>query len=154
MSRAFVRESDVEAVEELPDRIISPYPNHVTAEGMEQLELMLNAARQAHGAALEARDRSALVVASRDLRYWIARRASARVIPKPVDTTEVQFGNTVSIRRSDGRGQKFRIVGEDEADPGLGTISHASPLARALMGKVVGDLAQLGSTEIEILAIL
>ena len=153
MSRAFVRETDVEALEELPDRLISLYPNDVTAEGMKQLESMLETAREAHAAALQAHDRPALAVASRDLRYWSARRASARVIPNPVDTTEVQFGSTVSIRRSDGREQIFRIVGEDEADPAHGTISHASPLARALMGKGVGDLARLGTTEIEIRAI-
>jgi transcription elongation GreA/GreB family factor len=153
MSRAFVRETDVEALEELPDRLISLYPNDVTAEGMKQLESMLETAREAHAVALQAQDRPALAVASRDLRYWGARRASARVIPNPVDTTEVQFGSTVSIRRSDGREQIFRIVGEDEADPAHGTISHASPLARALMGKGVGDLAQLGTTEIEIRAI-
>jgi transcription elongation GreA/GreB family factor len=145
-----VRESDVEALEELPDRLISPYPNDVTAEGMKKLDLMLETARETHAAALQAQDRSALAVASRDLRYWRARRASARVIPNPVDTTEVQFGSTVSIRRSDGREQTFRIVGEDEADPGSGTISHASPLARALIGKSVGDVATLGTSEVEI----
>ena len=150
MSSAFVRESDVEVPEALPDRFISSYPNDVTAEGMQQLELMLETAREAHAAALRAQDRSALAVASRDLRYWSARRASARMIPNPVDITEVQFGSKVSIRRSDGREQTFRIVGEDEADPTLGTISHASPLARALMGKSVGDLAQLGPSEIQI----
>ena len=116
MSRAFVRESDVEVPDELPDRLISPYPNDVTAEGMQHLESMLERAREAHAAALQTQDRSALAIASRDLRYWSARRASARVIPDPVDTTEVQFGSTVSIRRSDGRKQTFRIVGEDEAD--------------------------------------
>ena len=57
------------------------------------------------------------------------------MIPTPTDTTEVRFGSSVSIRRSDGREQTFRIVGEDEANPSQGTISHASPLARALMGK-------------------
>ena len=41
MSRAFVRESEVEAPDELPDRLISPYPNDVTPEGLKQLELML-----------------------------------------------------------------------------------------------------------------
>jgi hypothetical protein len=30
MSRAFVREQDIEALEELPDRLISPHPNDVT----------------------------------------------------------------------------------------------------------------------------
>ena len=120
---------------------------------MKQLELMLEAAREAHAAALRAQDRSALAVASRDLRYWSARRVSAQIIPSPTDTTEVRFGSSVSIRRSDGREQTFRIVGEDEANPSRGTISHASPLARALMGKGLGDVAGLGTTEVEILAI-
>src|SRR3954463_230667 len=150
MSRAFVREQDVEALEELPDRLISPHPNDVTAEGMKQLELMLETAREAHAAAHRAQDRAALAVASRDLRYWSARRATARVMPKPVDTTEVRFGSSVSIRRTDGREQTFRIVGEDEADPAHGTISHASPLARALFGKGVGDVVTIAGGEAEI----
>jgi transcription elongation GreA/GreB family factor len=153
MSRAFVREQDIEALEELPDRLISPHPNDVTDEGMKHLESMFEAAREAHAAALRGQDRSALAVASRDLRYWSARRATARVIPRPTDTKEVQFGSSVSIRRSDGREQTFRIVGEDEADPSQGTISHASPLARALMRKGPGDVARLGTADIEILAI-
>ena len=153
MSRAFVREQDVEALEELPDRLISPHPNDVTDEGMEQLESMFEAAREAHAVALRGQDRSALAVASRDLRYWSARRATARVIPTPTDTAEVRFGNSVNIRRSDGREQTFRIVGEDEADPSRGTISHASPLARALIGKRVGDVAVVGTGEVEIQAI-
>jgi transcription elongation GreA/GreB family factor len=154
MSRAFVREQDIEALEELPVRLISPHPNDVTDEGMKQLESMLEAAREAHAAALRGQDRSALAVASRDLRYWSARRATARVLPSPTDTTEVRFGSLVSIRRSDGREQTFRIVGEDEANPSQGTISHASPpLARILMGKGVGDVARLGTTEVQILAI-
>src|SRR3954464_5041517 len=98
MSRAFVREQDVEALEELPDRLISPHPNDVTAEGMKQLELMLETAREAHAAALRAHDCSAPAVASRDLRYWGPRRASARVMPKPVDTTECASAVSVSIR--------------------------------------------------------
>jgi transcription elongation GreA/GreB family factor len=153
MSRAFVKESDVAQLEELPDRRISPHPNDVTDEGLKQLEVRLGAAREAHAAAVRRQDRSALAVASRDLRYWSARRATARIIQSPTDTTQVRFGSTVSIRRADGREQTFRIVGEDEADPAHGTISHASPLARALMGKSVRDLAQLGPTEIEIQAI-
>jgi transcription elongation GreA/GreB family factor len=51
----------------------------------------------------------------------------------------------------DGREQTFRIVGEDEADPAKGKISYVSPLARAIMNKDVGDTANLGDSEIEIL---
>jgi transcription elongation GreA/GreB family factor len=47
--------------------------------------------------------------------------------------------SSVTILRSDGREQIFRVVGEDEADPARGTISRVSPLARALFGKGVGE---------------
>ena len=153
MSRAFMKEEAAEAVEGLPHRRISPHPNDVTQQGMAHLEAMLDAAREAHAAARAAQDRAAMAHASRELRYWSARRASARVIPDPTDTTEVRFGTSVSIRRADGRDQTFRIVGEDEADPARGTISHASPLARSLIGKRVGDIAKLGSSEVEIRSI-
>jgi transcription elongation GreA/GreB family factor len=120
---------------------------------MKHLEAMLDAAREAHAAALAAQDHAAMAHASRELRYWSARRASARVVPDPTDTTQVRFGSSVSIRREDGREQTFRIVGEDEADPARGTISHVSPLARSLIGKGVGEVAQLGNSEVEIRAI-
>ena len=63
------------------------------------------------------------------------------------------FGDCVTFSRNDGPRQSHRIVGEDEADPRQGTISYASPLAHALMGKVVGDLVPFGKDEIEILSI-
>jgi transcription elongation GreA/GreB family factor len=152
MSRAFLRE-DAEVREELPDRRISTHPNDVTQQGLALLQAMLDSAREAHAAALAAQDRVAMAQAARELRYWTARRASAHVIPDPTDAQEVRFGSSVSIRRADGREQTFRIVGEDEADPARGTISHASPLARSLIGKCVGDVAPLGTSEVEIRAI-
>jgi transcription elongation GreA/GreB family factor len=59
----------------------------------------------------------------------------------------------VTVRRDDGREQIFRIVGEDEAEPSKGTLSHVSPLARALFGKAVGDAAEVGGGAVEILRI-
>jgi transcription elongation GreA/GreB family factor len=109
-----------------------------------------DAAREAHSAAQAAQDRAAMSHASRELRYWNARRLSARVIPDPMDRTPVRFGSSVNIRREDGRQQTFRIVGEDEADPARRTISHGSPLAPSLIGKCVGDVAKLGTREVEI----
>jgi transcription elongation GreA/GreB family factor len=153
MSRAFVKEQDADALEILPDRPISQHPNDVTQNGMAQLEAMLNAAREAHAVAHAANDRAAMAQASRDVRYWSARRATARVVPDPADTTQVRFGSSVSVLRADGREQTFRIVGEDEADPARGTISHASPLARSIFGKSVGDIVKLGTSELEIKAI-
>jgi transcription elongation GreA/GreB family factor len=55
--------------------------------------------------------------------------------------------------RDDGRRQTFRIVGEDEADPARGTLSHVSPVARALFGKEVGDIIRAGQSDAEIVDI-
>jgi len=87
------------------------------------------------------------------LRYWTARRATAQLVPAPSDQSKVHFGSTVTIVRNDGRRQTFRIVGEDEADPAHGTLSHVSPLARALFGKQVGDTIEVAQKEAEILEI-
>ena len=98
-------------------------------------------------------DRVATARAARELRYWNARRASAQLAPPCEDSTRVHFGSTVTIVRDDGRRQTFRIVGEDEADPARGTLSHAAPLARALFGKSVGDVVKAGQSEAEIVEI-
>jgi transcription elongation GreA/GreB family factor len=66
---------------------------------------------------------------------------------------QVQFGSTVTIRRDDGRQQSWRIVGEDETDPAKGSISYVAPLARALIGKAVGDVVDAGANQAEIVAI-
>ena len=56
----------------------------------------------------------------------------------------------MTIEREDGRVQTWRITGEDEADPANGSVSHISPLARALMGKREGEAAVVGGQEVEI----
>jgi transcription elongation GreA/GreB family factor len=151
MSRAFVKET--EELEDLADRPISDRPNDVTAEGLNRIEHSLAAAKAAQAAAQSTGDRAAEATARRDLRYWSARRATARVAPEPVDNSLVRLGHTVTIVREDDRRQTFRIVGEDEADPARGTISHASPLARALFGKTIGDVVAIAGGKAEILEI-
>ena len=151
MSRAFVNEDAF--VDDVPDRPVSGHPNHVTEQGLALIDLALNAARRAYGEAQAAGDRAALASAGRDLRYWSARRASAQIVPTAPCTGSVQFGNAVTIVRNDGREQTFRLVGEDEADPVKGTISHVSPLARALIGKSVGDTIRAGREDAEIVTI-
>jgi transcription elongation GreA/GreB family factor len=139
MSRAFVKERDFETSADLPDRPISQDPNYVTSEGLAQIDAALTAARETLARSQMTNDRTAAAAASRDLRYWNARRATARVVPNSRDRTRVHFGSVVTIRRDDDREQTFRIVGEDEANPSKGSISHVSPLARALLGKSVGE---------------
>ena len=157
MSVAFTREEDLEATAaDLVDRPISPHPNHVTAEGLAQIEAELAAARAAYSGAqvkgaIEA-DRTAMARATRDLRYWSARRASAQLLEMTPDG-RARFGGSVTIEREDGRTQTWRIVGEDEADPAQGSVSHVSPLARALMGKRVGDEASVAGQPVEIVAV-
>jgi transcription elongation GreA/GreB family factor len=153
MSRAFVKEQDAEAIEDLPERPVSEHPNYVTARGLALIEAELARLRAEHHAAQASEDRAALARTTRDLRYWTSRRATAEVIPPPDDATVVHFGSTVTLARDDGRTQTFRIVGEDEADPAAGALSHVAPLARALFGKKAGDVVQAGQSEAEIVAI-
>ena len=157
MSVDFNREEDLEATAaDLPDRPISPHPNLVTPEGLAQIDAALTAARAAYNAAqargsIEA-DRTAMARATRDLRYWSARRATAQLVESAPDG-RVRFGGAVTIEREDGRTQTWRITGEDEADPARGSVSHVSPLAVALIGKRVGDEATVAGQTVEILAV-
>ncbi|OGN41849.1 MAG: transcription elongation factor [Caulobacterales bacterium RIFCSPHIGHO2_01_FULL_70_19] len=157
MSVAFTREEDLEATAaDLPDRPISLAPNLVTSAGLAAIDAALAGARAAYAAAqaqgsIEA-DRTAMARATRDLRYWSARRASAQLVETAPDG-RVRFGGAVTIEREDGRRQTWRIVGEDEADPAAGSVSHVSPLARALLGKRVGDEARVAGQPVEIVAV-
>jgi transcription elongation GreA/GreB family factor len=108
------------------------------------------AAAQSKGS-IEA-DRTAMARATRDLRYWSARRASAQLTEMPADG-RVRFGGSVTIEREDGRTQTWRIVGEDEADPAHGSVSHVSPLARALIGKRQGGEAVVAGQTVEVIAV-
>jgi len=159
MSVAFTKEDSAETAAELllPDRPVSSGPNLVTREGLAALQRQLREAELAYDAANRIEDvderRRQAAVPYRDLRYFAERVRTAQVVPEPAGTDSVGFGNTVTFERDDGRVQTYRIVGEDEADPRAGTISFASPIARALMGKAVGDVAVLGDSKLEITAI-
>ena len=158
MSVAFTKEEDSEAqAANLPDRPISSHPNLVTPEGLAALDAALAEARAAYAAAQAAgeinADRTAMARATRDLRYWSARRASAQLFERDADAAGVQFGATVTIERDDGRRQTYRIVGEDEADPAQGSVSYVSPFAQAVLGKAIGDEVMIAGAAAEIVAI-
>jgi transcription elongation GreA/GreB family factor len=153
MSKAFTKEAEGgDVYDDLPDRPVSPH-NLVTPKGLELIEAELARLHEEHAAAQEADDKALMAKINRDLRYWTSRRATAQVAAPPRDAKEVQFGSTVTILREDGRRQTYRIVGEDEADPALGTLSYVSPVAQALMGKEVGDVVQAGTAEAQIVVI-
>ena len=158
MSVAFTKESDAEAVAaDLPDRPIPAHANLVTPAGLAQIEAEFGAARAAYDAARSAgeisADRSAMARATRDLRYWSARRASAQPVETRAPDGSVRFGSRVSFERDDGRRQSYAIVGDDEADPAHGSVSHVSPLARAMVGKSIGDMVTLAGQQVEITGI-
>ena len=141
----------------LPDRPVSPHPNLVTEAGLKALEFQLHQAREAYETAQKIEDvnerRRQAATPLRDVRYFAARVRTAQVITDPTSTDTVAFGSTVTFRRDDERVQKYRIVGEDEADPKSGSISFVSPVARLLMGNAVGDVVGTSDQELEIISI-
>ena len=75
------------------------------------------------------------------IRELEAKIALAEVIdPTKLSGTRVKFGATVTIEDAEsGETQRYTIVGEHEADIKKGRISIGAPVARALIGKEVGD---------------
>jgi len=149
MSRAFVKDSDQDG-EDLPERAISPHPNLVTARGLEMLEAKVRELEAERSAARAANDAAALARVARDLRYFQARRESARPVTPPPQAQQVRFGVRALLRIPGGAERWFQLVGEDEADPKAGLISYVSPLAKALMGKSVGEKLPFATQTAEI----
>lgn len=160
MSRAHVREVDGDEPEDLPELPLSPHPNYVTARGLAQLTARRDQVEAAIAAiaadASDRRQRRAML--DRELRWLQARLASAqRVTGHGRDPAKVAFGAEVTVVDEDGRDIRYRIVGEDEAEPEAGRVSWTSPLARALIGLSIGDVAiwprPAGDCEIEVRSI-
>jgi transcription elongation factor GreA len=89
-----------------------------------------------------------------------AKLATAQVIdPKLLDDDgRVVFGSTVELMdTSNNETTVYQIVGEDEADIKLGKLSYSSPIAKALIGKSEGDVAEVrtpgGVKEFEIVGV-
>jgi transcription elongation factor GreB len=154
MSRAFVREEDQLPPEPPPEFKLSSHLNLVTPRGLEQIDRTID-------------DLNAMITESpigeikdrllRDLRYWTARKETARVVELEAGGDEVAFGSRVTFRRGNGPAETIEIVGEDESNPKLGRISWVAPLASSMMGARVGDVVMLENrkpaTPITILAV-
>jgi transcription elongation GreA/GreB family factor len=138
MSRAFVKESDGDA-DDLPERPLSTHPNFVTARGLSAIEAQVRQLESQRQAARAADDTALRTRLERELRYWSARRASARLVEPATRAERVRFGMQVTLRLASGASQVFRLVGEDEADAAQGLLSWVSPLAQALLGREVAD---------------
>ena len=67
-------------------------------------------------------------------------------IIEQVDNDKVSIGNTVKIKYvDDDEEDEYKIVGSQEADPFESKISNESPIAKALLGKSVGDIVDVES---------
>jgi transcription elongation factor GreB len=148
MSKAFTKED--EGSQEslpLPARPLSGEKRYITPEGYCALQEEL-AALSAPAPAEE----PAPVLEKEARARERARRAqvltsileSVQVVsPEAPDAEHVYFGAWVTLEDEEGRETTYRIVGPDEADVKAGRLSVESPLARALLGKAVGESVQL-----------
>ena len=161
MSRAFVKGSDEELAAALPERPLSAEPNYVTVHGLAALRARLKELqdeRDRLAAAAEPMEKQRLLEVKRDIRYFGAQIERATVVdPAGQPREEVHFGASVTITDEHGKTHTFHIVGDDEADVAAGSISWASPLARAMIGAKVGETVKwqrpAGASEVEIVAI-
>lgn len=163
MSRAFTKEED-----QRPELLVVPRaplppdaPNYVTLRGLRQLQAEYALLERERGAleTSEVADRAARLNAlgqrSAELQL---RLASAELVdPRTQPHDRVRFGAWVRVRHESGAVAEYRIVGVDEADASTGLLAFSAPLARALLGKQVGDVASLqtprSSDELEVLEI-
>lgn len=78
----------------------------------------------------------------RRLHFLLSRLENAEVVdPKSIKSDRVVFGATVTIRDESNQTAVYKIVGIDELDPSRGFLSWISPVAKALLGKKVGEVA-------------
>jgi transcription elongation GreA/GreB family factor len=150
MSVAFRRDSDEEHLEPKFELPLPPGPNLVTARG---LALIRARVIDLDAALAAAPHESAGAAIKRDLRYWRARESTAQLAPVPTGNS-VAFGTSVTFTLN-GITRTIVITGSDEADPASDRITFTAPLARAMMGLAVSDVADFNGAPdaIEIVAI-
>jgi transcription elongation factor GreA len=66
-----------------------------------------------------------------------------RIIDAPAPSGVVQLGNTVHFSEEGAPEESYRIVGPAEADPSHGRVSNESAMGRALLGRRVGEEAEV-----------
>ncbi len=163
MSRGFVKEDDLEhAGTDLPERPVSPHPNYVTPAGLKALETNATELDKERASLISQKDNESakqrLSVIDRELRYLSTRLEQAILVePAKQDKDTVLFGASVDVEDEHGQLLKFHIVGEDEADIAQHKVSYVSPIAKALIGRKVGDVVAwqrpAGILELEVIKI-
>ena len=144
MSRAFVKENDLEhAGIDIPERPISAEINYVTLFGLEQIKETLSnldADRAKFVGLDDAMSKQKKMRIERDIRYYAARLKSAILVKNDSQkTNRVLFGAYVELKNEDGKTEYYELVGEDEADFNKNKISYVSPIAKSVLGNLLGD---------------
>ena len=144
MSRAFVKENDLEhAGIDIPERPISAEINYVTLFGLEQIKETLSnldADRAKFVGLDDAMSKQKKMRIERDIRYYAARLKSAILVNNDSQkTNRVLFGAYVELKNEDGKTEYYELVGEDEADFNKNKISYVSPIAKSVLGNLLGD---------------
>lgn len=154
MSRGFVKEEDQEEAPIIPPRAALPdgVTNYVTPYGFELLQKEkkdLEKQRNLIKIKDETESRRAKSVIDGKLKLLNDRIATARILdPQSQAKDEVRFGARVKFKQKEsGEVQQFAIVGVDEADVKKKKIAFIAPIAQAVTGKKIGEIAKfkLGS---------
>ncbi len=160
MSKAFTREDDsVPPVVRQRPPLPEGTPNYVTPRGLSSLRRELSALAAERARLDENTDAPhGHFELSARLAELGDRIASAVVVdPTAQPHDEVHFGATVRLRAEDEVERSYQLVGIDEADVQRGRVAFVAPLARALFGKRVGEVAVVhtprGDEELEVVAI-
>jgi transcription elongation factor GreB len=180
MSKAFTKETDDDADDDLPDAVHAlpkGAKNYITPAGHARLEDELrqltsverpkvvevvswaasNGDRSENGDYLYGKKR--LREIDRRVRFLLKRLEIAEVVDQSRQTNrdQVFFGATVTYADSSDEERTVRIVGVDEARQDFGEVSWISPIARALLKAREGDLVRMqtpaGIEEVEVVKI-
>lgn len=160
MSRAFTKEDQAQAPLVVPRAPLPEgVPNYVTSSGFEALRKERAALESERARLLTAAPEGELAgevaaygerLASLDFRI----RSAVVVDPRECPSDQVRFSAEVSLISESGEKRRYRLVGVDEADAASGRIAFVAPLARALLGKRVGDRVTVrtsrGEEELEV----
>ncbi|HWP68392.1 MAG TPA: GreA/GreB family elongation factor [Rectinemataceae bacterium] len=172
MSRAFVDEDggsdEAGGLFDIPLPLPAGAKNYMTPEGAsrmaDELRRLVDSDRPRALAALAAAAQADKATSIRHLSeidrrisYLGRMQSSLEVVSTPATTERIVFGLAAKVSEGDGKEREYRIVGVDESDPENGLLSWASPIAKALIGKRVGEIAvahlPVGERRMRILAI-
>lgn len=161
MSKAFTSEETADEPPVVAPRPPLPagVPNYVTGRGLGLLrEELADLEREREQLAAAGDPGARLPTLTQRLAELSARISGAVQVDETAHAAdEVRFGATVTVRDLGGALHRYQIVGVDEANVREGRVAFVSPVARALLGRRVGELTAFrtprGEEELEVVEI-